>query len=69
MWLPVVEAMAPSLGEHASAFDAVPDFELFRMYFSRRSRAQTSGWKTGLDQATLDGLSIFGPRDDDQPIP
>jgi hypothetical protein len=69
MWRPVVEAMAPSLGEHAEAMAGVPDYELFRAFFSRRSRAQTAAWHTGLDQETLDGFSIFGPRDDDQPIP
>ena len=68
MWLPVVEAMEPSLGEHAGALAGVPDYEKFRMFFSRRSRAQTAAWDTGLDQETLDGFSIFGPRDDDQPV-
>lgn len=69
MWHPVVEALRPSLGEHAAAYAAVPDYELFRAFFSRRSRAQTAAWGTGLDQETLDGISIFGPRDDDQPVP
>jgi uncharacterized protein (TIGR03083 family) len=69
MWRPVVEAMTPSLGEHVDALGAVSDYEKFRMFFSRRSRSQTAAWGTGLDQETLDGFSIFGPRDDDQPIP
>jgi uncharacterized protein (TIGR03083 family) len=69
MWRPVLEAMQPSLGEHAEAMAGVSDYELFRAFFSRRSRAQTAGWNTSLDQETLDGFSIFGPRDDDQPIP
>ncbi|MGC4109957.1 MAG: maleylpyruvate isomerase N-terminal domain-containing protein [Nocardioides sp.] len=69
MWQPVVEAMDPSLGEHAAAFAGVSDYERFRMFFSRRSRAQTAAWGTGLDQDTLDGFALFGPRDDDQPIP
>jgi uncharacterized protein (TIGR03083 family) len=69
MWQPVVDAMRPSLGHHADAFTGVPDYELFRAFFSRRSRAQTAAWGTGLDQETLDGISIFGPRDDDQPEP
>jgi uncharacterized protein (TIGR03083 family) len=69
MWLPVVRALGPSLGEHAEALAGVGDYEKFRMFFSRRSRAQTAGWGTGLDQETLDGFSIFGPRDDDQPVP
>src|SRR3954470_2808343 len=38
MWRPVVEAVRPSLGEHAEAFAGVPDYELFRAFFSRRSR-------------------------------
>jgi len=69
MWRPVVEALSPSLGERADAFAGVADYELFRAFFSRRSRAQTAAWGTGLDQETLDGISIFGGRDDDQPIP
>jgi len=69
MWRPVVDAMAPSLGEYAGALAGVSDYEKFRMFFSRRSRSQTAAWGTGLDQETLDGFSIFGPRDDDQPIP
>lgn len=69
MWRPVVDAVRPSLGENAGSFAEVPDYELFRAFFSRRSRAQTAAWGTGLDQDTLDAISIFGPRDDDQPIP
>ncbi|HEX4686837.1 MAG TPA: maleylpyruvate isomerase family mycothiol-dependent enzyme [Nocardioides sp.] len=69
MWHPVVGAIRPSLGEHGEAFAGVADYELFRAVFSRRSRAQTAAWGTGLDQETLDGISIFGPRDDDQPVP
>jgi uncharacterized protein (TIGR03083 family) len=69
MWRPVVDAMAPSLGEHAGVLAGVSDYEKFRMFFSRRSRSQTAAWGTGLDQETLDGFSIFGPREDDQPIP
>jgi uncharacterized protein (TIGR03083 family) len=69
MWRPVLEAMASSLGNDAEAMSGVPDYELFRAFFSRRSRAQTAGWDTGLDQGTLDGFSIFGARDDDQPAP
>ena len=69
MWQPVVEAMRPSLAENADAFAGVSDYELFRAFFSRRSRAQVAAWDTGLDQDTLDGISIFGPRDDDQPVP
>ena len=70
MWRPVLESIAPRmLGESAEAVDDVPDYELFRAIFSRRSRTQMTGWGTALDPATLDGLCIFGPRDDDQPVP
>ena len=57
------------LGESAEAVGGVPDYELFRAFFSRRSRTQMTGWGTTLDPARLDGLCIFGPRDDDQPMP
>src|SRR4051812_45222698 len=69
MWQPVVEAMMPSLGDAAAAFTGVSDYELFRAFFSRRSRSQISAWGTGVGQETIDGIGIFGPRDDDQPIP
>jgi uncharacterized protein (TIGR03083 family) len=66
LWLPVVEALAP----RAEALrDTVPPYELFRAFFSRRSRAQMQGWGTPLSAEELDELCIFGPRDDDQPIP
>jgi uncharacterized protein (TIGR03083 family) len=69
-WRPVLEAIGPrALGEQADAVAGVPDYELFRGFFSRRSRAQMAGWGTALDQDTLDGLCLFGPRDDDQPVP
>jgi uncharacterized protein (TIGR03083 family) len=68
MWRPVLEAIAPRmLGESAEAVGEVPDYELFRAFFSRRSRSQMTGWGTTLDPAQLDELCIFGPRDDDQP--
>jgi uncharacterized protein (TIGR03083 family) len=70
MWRPVLEALAPRmLGESADAVGEVPDYELFRAFFSRRSRTQMLGWGTPLEPAMLDGLCIFGPRDDDQPVP
>jgi len=70
MWRPVLEAVAPRmLGESADAVGEVPDYELFRAFFSRRSRTQMTGWGTALDPAALDELCIFGPRDDDQPVP
>ena len=69
-WRPVLDAVAPrSFVGHADALSDVPDYELFRAAFSRRSRAQMAAWSTGLDQETLDAMCLFGPRDDDQPIP
>ncbi len=44
-------------------------YELFRAVFSRRSRAQMAGWGTALTAEELDDVGIFGPRDDDQPVP
>jgi len=70
MWRPVLDAIAPRmLGEQASDVDHVPDYELFRAIFSRRSRSQMTGWGASLDPDWLDGLCIFGPREDDQPVP
>lgn len=70
MWRPVLEAIGPRLlGASAEAVGDVPDYELFRAFFSRRSRSQMTGWGTSLDPATLDELCLFGPRDDDQPVP
>jgi hypothetical protein len=66
LWLPVAEALAPRAGAVA---DAVPPYELFRGLFSRRSRAQMQAWGTGLTAEELDDLCIFGPREDDQPLP
>jgi len=69
-WRPVLDAVAPrTLGDHGEALSGVPDYELFRASFSRRSRAQMASWDTGLGQDALDGMCIFGPRDDDQPVP
>jgi uncharacterized protein (TIGR03083 family) len=70
MWRPVLEAIAPRmLGERGDEVSGVPDYELFRAIFSRRSRDQMTAWGTTLEPAALDGLCIFGPRDDDQPVP
>ena len=68
LWLPVARARsAPRLD--AALVDAVAPYELFRGLFSRRSRAQMQGWGTPLSAEELDEVCIFGPRDDDQPIP
>ena len=67
MWLPVVEAMGPRLP--GSLAELVAPYELFRGVFSRRSRAQMQGWGTPLSADELDEICIFGPREDDQPLP
>jgi hypothetical protein len=67
LWRPVLAGVGPyRLGERTLEVD---DYELFRGLFSRRSRSQLRAWGTGLTDAELDELPIFGPRDDDQPVP
>lgn len=83
-WSPVVEAVAPQILSQAPAtvragegtYGAggprvqVAPYELFRALFSRRSRAQMRSWGApALDDEQLAGLCVFGPRDDDQPVP
>jgi hypothetical protein len=49
---------------------AVEPYELFRGLMSRRSRAQMRAWDWKGDAAPyVDALPVFGPRDDDQPLP
>jgi uncharacterized protein (TIGR03083 family) len=84
LWQPVLEAAAPRVLDelpvtviaNGSVYGAggdqveVPAYELFRALFSRRSRAQMRAWGApALDPVQLDGMCIFGPRDDDQPVP
>lgn len=66
-WRPVLDAVT---GWKLAEIGPVPvdDYELFRGFFSRRSMAQMRAWGTGLDDETLAGLCIFGPREDDQPV-
>jgi len=66
LWLPIADAVAPRA---AAAAGSVTPYELFRGVFSRRSRAQMQAWGTDLSAEELDELCIFGPREDDQPIP
>lgn len=48
----------------------VAGYELFRALFSRRSRTQMAAWAAPhLSPEQLDALPVFGPRDDDQPVP
>ena len=67
LWLPVLDAMRPRLDP--ALFEHASDYEVYRGLFSRRSRAQMRAWGTGLPDEALDELTIFGPREDDQPIP
>jgi len=64
LWLPVAEAVAPRAPELAGA---VSPYEVFRAVFSRRSRRQIRGW--GVSDDRIQEMSVFGPRDDDQPVP
>lgn len=48
----------------------VDSYELFRGLMSRRSRAQLLAWSWSGDAARMvDQLPVFGPRQDDQPVP
>jgi uncharacterized protein (TIGR03083 family) len=66
LWQPVADALAQRSPELAGQ---VPAYELFRASFSRRSRAQMQGWGTDRSAEQLDEVCIFGPREDDQPVP
>jgi uncharacterized protein (TIGR03083 family) len=67
LWEPVLAAVGPWRAE--SIVDEVAPYELFRGLFSRRSRAQMLAWGTPLSAAELDEVCVFGPREDDQPVP
>ena len=67
LWQPVLDAVLPGLDPALA--ESVPPYELFRGVFSRRSRRQMQGWGTTLSAEELDEVGIFGPRDDDQPVP
>jgi uncharacterized protein (TIGR03083 family) len=50
----------------------VEPYELLRGLFSRRSRRQMLAWRwegDGDPDAVIENLPVFGPRDDDQPVP
>jgi uncharacterized protein (TIGR03083 family) len=66
LWAPVAEALVPRAPDLAAA---VPPYEFFRAMFSRRSRGQMRAWGTDLSAEQLDEVCIFGPREDDQPVP
>lgn len=44
------------------------DYELYRILFSRRSQRQIEA-VTDDDRAALGEIGLFGPREDDQPVP
>ena len=49
---------------------AVDPYELWRGVFSRRSRDQVRAWDwTGDPGPWVERIGVFGPRDDDQPLP
>ncbi len=65
LWTPVVDAVAPQ--RVPDLIGTVEPYELFRALFSRRSRAQLRA--AGLGDDAVAAVGIFGPRDDDQPVP
>lgn len=70
LWRPVLDAVAPAmLGPVGGTTEEVAPYELFRGLFSRRSRAQMRAWGLPLTSEQLDGICVFGPREDDQPVP
>lgn len=69
MWAPVLAAVAPMKFGTAGVPEDLDDYELFRALFSRRSRTQMQSWGLPLSADQLDDLCIFGPREDDQPVP
>jgi len=68
-WQPVLASVAPIKFGAAGVPEQVEPYELFRAIFSRRSRRQMQAWGLPLSPEQLDELCIFGPRDDDQPVP
>lgn len=69
LWEPVLAAVAPMKFGSAGVPPEVDHYELFRALFSRRSRTQMQAWGLALSPDQLDELCIFGPREDDQPVP
>lgn len=57
-------------GDPGTGAAEVTPYELFRALFSRRSRGQMAAWGSpALTPEQLDGVCVFGPREDDQPQP
>jgi uncharacterized protein (TIGR03083 family) len=68
-WAPVLAGVAPMKFGTGGVPEDVDPYELFRAIFSRRSRTQMQAWGLPLSPEQLDELCIFGPREDDQPLP
>ncbi|GAA1159844.1 maleylpyruvate isomerase family mycothiol-dependent enzyme [Nocardioides aquiterrae] len=69
LWSPVLAGVAAMKFGTAGVPEDVDPYELFRAIFSRRSRTQMQAWGLPLSPEQLDELCIFGPREDDQPVP
>lgn len=69
LWEPVLAVVAASTFGTAGVPEQVDPYELFRAIFSRRSRTQMQSWGLPLSAEQLDELCLFGPREDDQPVP
>jgi uncharacterized protein (TIGR03083 family) len=65
LWIPVLDMVGPWWAP--DLIGTVEPYELFRGVFSRRSRTQVRAW--GLDDDAVEAVGVFGPRDDDQPVP
>lgn len=68
-WEPVLAQVAAMRLGTAGVPPEVEPYELFRALFSRRSRTQMQAWGLPLSPEQLDELCLFGPREDDQPVP
>lgn len=69
LWEPVLAVAAATKLGTAGIPEDVDPYELFRALFSRRSRTQMQAWGLPLSAEQLDELCLFGPREDDQPVP
>lgn len=65
-WAPILEAVADRV---APLRGTVPDYELFRAAFSRRSRAQLQALAPHFTPEEIELVGVFGTREDDQPVP
>lgn len=66
---PVLTVTAATKPGTAGIPEGVDPDELFRALFSRRSRTRMQAWGLPLSAERLDELCLFGPREDDQPVP